>query len=136
MRELLRPEETALRQEEQAVSRVCQSDSLTEWRKLRECLSVLTGKSQSSVLHLAAATGNAMLVECILFHLFLTAGGHVFVNLQDGYGNTALHLAVAMDALECVQAFLRYGSYVDIPNDEGDIPIDYSISNEMNILLS
>ena len=136
VRELLSPEETALRQEEQAVSRVCQSDSLTEWRELGESLSVLTGKSQSSVLHLAAATGNAMLVECILFHLFLTAGGHVFVNLQDGYGNTALHLAVAMDALECVQTLLRYGSYVDIPNEERDIPSDYSISNEMNTLLN
>ena len=135
VRELLSPEETALRQEEQAVSRVCQSDSLTEWRELGESLSVLTGKSQSSVLHLAAATGNAMLVECILFHLFLTAGGHVFVNFQDGYGNTALHLAVAMDALECVQTLLRYGSYVDIPNDEGNIPNDYSISNEMNVLI-
>ena len=134
VRELLSSEETALRQEEQAVSRVCQSDSLIEWRELGESLSVLTVKSQSSVLHLAAATGNAMLVECILFHLFLTAGGHVFVNFQDGYGNTALHLAVAINALECVQTLLRYGSYVDIPNDEGDIPIDYSISNEMNTL--
>ena len=135
VRELLSPEETALRQEEQAVSRVCQSDSLIEWRELGESLSVLTGKSQSSVLHLAAATGNAMLVECILFHLFLTAGGHVFVNFQDGYGNTALHLAVAIDALECVQTLLRYGSYVDTPNDEGNIPSDYSISNEMNVLI-
>ena len=69
VRELLSPEETAQKQEEQAVSRVCQSDSFTEWRKLGESFSVLTGKSQSSVLHLAAATGNAILVECILLHL-------------------------------------------------------------------
>ena len=133
VRELLSPEETA--QKQQTVSRVSQSDSLRERRELGESLSVLTGKSQSSVLHLAAATGNAMLMECILFHLFLSAGGHMFVNLQDGYGNTALHLAVAIDALECVQILLRYGSHVDIPNEEGDIPIDFVISSDMNTLL-
>ena len=136
VRELLSPEETAQKQKQQTVSRVSQSDSLRERRELGESLSVLTGKSQSSVLHLAAAAGNAMLMECILFHLFLSAGGHVFVNLQDGYGNTALHLAVAIDALECVQILLRYGSMVGVPNEEGDIPIDFSISKEMDGMLS
>ncbi|KAI6647360.1 Serine/threonine-protein phosphatase 6 regulatory ankyrin repeat subunit A [Oopsacas minuta] len=102
--------------------------------ELVESLTVLTGKSKSSVLHLAVTTGNAMLVEHIS-QLSQSFGDQGLINLQDGYGNTALHLAVASGVLECVEILLSYGSYVDVSNDESDLPIDYSISNEISSLL-
>ena len=95
---------------------------------------VLTGKISSSALHLAAATGNGVLVEYILLQVPFSDRSE-FVELSNGHGDTALHTAVAWDRLECVQCLLLHGSCVDVWNGEEELPLDYCVSDQMRQLL-
>ena len=106
-----------------------------EDREMRgDVVRVLTGKSSSSALHLATATGNGMLVEYILLQVPFSDRSE-FVELSNGHGDTALHTAVAWDRLECVQCLLLHGSCVDVWNGEEELPLDYCVSDQMRQLL-
>ena len=98
-----------------------------EDREMRgDVVRVLTGKSSSSALHLAAATGNGILVEYILIQVPFSDRSE-FVELSNGHGDTALHTVVAWDRLECVQCLLLHGSCVDVWNGEEELPLDYCL---------
>jgi hypothetical protein len=44
------------------------------------------------------------------------------INIQDGYGNTPLHIAASKGNLDIVQLLLNYGANKYIPNKNGDYP--------------
>ena len=102
---------------------------------LGKSLIVLTGKCNSSVLHLAAATGDAQIVSYLIQHIPIAHRSEI-VNLQNGRGDTALHVAVAWNHLDCAQELLNYGCSQSQMNREEELPEVYCTSNEMSKILN
>jgi ankyrin repeat protein len=86
----------------------------------------LDDKGQT-VLHHAAAWGNARAVE-----LLLTWPRDMWPYVRVGQcttaaGKTELHLAAASNSLECVKLLVEKGNVrADVPDADGKLPIDYS----------
>ena len=107
----------------------------TELRGKDRCLSIKTGKCQSTALHLVANTGDIRILEYILLKA-PRFNNNEFIDEENGQGNTALHIAVANNNLEMVDTLVRNGAYPRVSNGENKMPIDYCISVEMAKLLS
>jgi len=51
------------------------------------------------------------------------------MNFVDSNGNTPLHIAMKYNYKECVKCLLTRGSRKDLPNNEGQKPVDINRSN-------
>lgn len=72
-------------------------------------------------LHSAARGGQSKVVQLVLRKRTL----HSLLNVQDGDGNTPLHLAVAACAPSIVEALMRHGKVqADFMNNDGHTPLD------------
>jgi serine/threonine protein kinase len=94
----------------------------------------IVNKSQQTPLHLAAAKGSAKAMEIFLKHSNTTED---VINLQDSYGDTALHDAVACDHKAIARLLLTYGADFSIKNKQGRTAVHVSAlkSAEMRDLM-
>ena len=106
---------------------------MTDNRK-RKCMLMLTQKCTSSALHLAVETGKVSLVEVVMYWLPDYARKE-FINLENGCGNTAVHIGVAWDHIKCVELLLASGAGMMQRNAQNELASDYCQSDEMKELL-
>lgn len=107
----------------------------TNYNRKRDCMLMRTHKCQSSVLYLAAETGKASLVENVIYWLPDWARKE-FLDLQNGCGNTPLHIAVSWNHLKCVELLIAYGAGMRQSNAQNELPSGYCQSDEMRELLT
>ena len=105
------------------------------YNRKRECMLMLTQKCKSSVLHLAVETGKVCLVENVIYWLPDWVRKE-FIDLQNGCGNTAVHIGVAWDHIKCVELLLSCGAGIWQRNAQDELPSDYCQSEDMKELIA
>ncbi|XDG01592.1 hypothetical protein ABKA04_001207 [Annulohypoxylon sp. FPYF3050] len=122
-----------------------------------EILEAARDESKATCLHMAAANGHAKTVTSILSHFpplktSKTAGAPApsseggspsaevstktsYVNLQNSFGNTALHWACLGGHLDVVKLLLSRGASPTASNDKDQIPLDLAaFNNHMHVV--
>ncbi|KAI3316971.1 ankyrin [Xylariaceae sp. AK1471] len=118
-------------------------------------------QGKATCLHMAAANGHAKTVTLILSHLPISAKASVtaaapassvasdktgsaqaatdaepsYIDLQNAFGNTALHWACLGGHLDIVKLLLSRGASPAVANDKDQIPLDLAaFNNHMHIV--
>ncbi|KAI6648935.1 NF-kappa-B inhibitor delta [Oopsacas minuta] len=99
-----------------------------------ECLMIIMSKSHSTILHQLMEIGDAMLLEYILLRIPQHKQIE-FIDQDNGYGNTPLHIGVACNNIGCVELLIQYGANKEKWNAEDLLPIHYCVSEEMMEIL-
>ncbi|GBN10343.1 Ankyrin-2 [Araneus ventricosus] len=87
-------------------------------------------------LHIAASKSNMDIAE-ILLQSVTSKDLNDFVNAKTTEkGNTALHVAAKNNDLDMVKCLLKHGACYDIPNKEGETPVQLSSSRSVSDLLN
>jgi len=76
----------------------------------------LEDKQSTTLLHIAAATGNTEIVKTLLAH-------HAEVNAKDAEGSTPLHLAALLGRPQVAELLLTHHADVSVKNIEGKTPL-------------
>ncbi|OTA81198.1 hypothetical protein M434DRAFT_401442 [Hypoxylon sp. CO27-5] len=120
-----------------------------------EILAAARDDSKATCLHMAAANGHAKTVTLILSYFPVppksskaaaasteehssTTGAELetpYINLQNSFGNTALHWACLGGHLDVVKLLLSRGASPTAANDKDQIPLDLAaFNNHMNVV--
>ncbi|XP_072160828.1 LOW QUALITY PROTEIN: uncharacterized protein [Bemisia tabaci] len=96
----------------------------------------LVTNSGSTLLHLAAAKGDAELTDTIFKHAKKNGSLNVFVNAEEEKGTTALHVAAQNSLVKMVKALLKHGATYNARNEENKRPLDLSRSEDITNILA
>ncbi|XP_072160519.1 uncharacterized protein [Bemisia tabaci] len=91
--------------------------------------------SGSTLLHLAAAKGDAELADTIFKHAKKNGSSNVFVNARGENGSTALHIAAQNGSVEMTKALLKHGAMYNARNKENKKPSDLSRKEDVTSIL-
>ncbi|CCF57587.1 hypothetical protein KAFR_0C05960 [Kazachstania africana CBS 2517] len=80
----------------------------------------------SNLLHTAVISSNVMMVLYVLF--FIVDKNHIKVDAQDSNGRTALYWAVTQGDSWTVEALIKYGASLSLPDNSGVNPLCVAIA--------
>nr|XP_018911872.1 PREDICTED: ankyrin-1-like [Bemisia tabaci] len=92
--------------------------------------------SGSTLLHIAAAKGDAELTDTIFKHAEKNGRANVFVNAKGENGTTALHIAAQNGSVEMTKALLKHGAMYNARNKENKKPSALSRKEDVTSILN